>query len=485
MKKKITILIYPFCIICVLLLIASSCAKDEKISDPAVPVLTTIIVSNISQTTATSGGNVTSQGSSSVADRGICWSATQMPSISDTHTSDGSGTGSFSSNLSLLTTNTTYYVRAYATNSAGTGYGNQESFTTQQISGGTVTDIDGNLYHTITIGTQVWLVENLKTTRYNDGASIPLITESSAWGNLDTPGYCWYDNDAANKDTYGSLYNWFAVNNGNLAPAGWHVPTDAEWTMLTTFLGGESIAGGKLKETGWSHWRTPNAGATNESGFTALPAGHRDINGTFSAMDDDGYWWSVSEYGTTGKAWYRNMNYNYAGVVSVSSNKKNGHSVRCIKDSGGFTIGQNYGGGIIFYIDSTGQHGLISASSDQITGAAWGCYLTYIGGTSIEVGTGQANTTAIINGCTEPGIAARVCNDLELNGYSDWFLPSLYELEQMALEKSVIGGFTNENYISSSELDEYQNYGVNFANGQGYAYLKSNQTFYLRAVRTF
>jgi uncharacterized protein (TIGR02145 family) len=196
----------------------------------------------------------------------------------------------------------------------------------------TVTDIDGNVYHTVTIGTQVWLVENLKTTRCNDGTPIPLVTDIASWSNLDTLGYCWYNNDIANKNTYGALYNWFAVNTGKLAIAGWHIPTDAEWTTLTDYLGGEDGAGGKLKETGTTYWRSPNAGATNESGFTALPGGHRDVNGSFNAMGDDGYWWSSTIYGTTGKVWYRNMNYNYAGVLSVSNNKKNGHSVRCIRD---------------------------------------------------------------------------------------------------------------------------------------------------------
>jgi len=193
-------------------------------------------------------------------------------------------------------------------------------------------DNDGNNYTTVQIGTQVWMVENLKTIKYNDGTPIPLVTDSTAWSNLTTPGYCWYNNDTANKNAYGALYNWFTVNTGILAPTGWHVPTDAEWTTLTTYLGGESIAGGKLKETGLTHWRSPNAGATNESGFTALPGSHRDINGAFSAIGDDGYWWSVTEYGSTGKVWYRNMNYNYAGVVRVSNNKINGHSVRCVKD---------------------------------------------------------------------------------------------------------------------------------------------------------
>lgn len=196
----------------------------------------------------------------------------------------------------------------------------------------TATDIDGNVYHTVSIGTQVWMVENLKTTRYNDGASIPLVTDSADWSNRDSHGYCWYNNDAGNKNTFGALYNWFTVNSGKLAPTGWHMPTDAEWTTLTTYLGGEDVAGGKLKETGTTHWRTPNAGAGNETGFTALPAGHRDINGSYAVMGDDGLWWTQTEYSTTGKAWYRSMNYNFTGVLRVSNNKNNGHSVRCIKD---------------------------------------------------------------------------------------------------------------------------------------------------------
>ncbi len=208
----------------------------------------------------------------------------------------------------------------------------KKSDTTTPPSAITVTDIDGNVYNTVKIGTQTWLVENLKTTRYNDGAPIPLVTDSATWSTLTTPGYCWYDNDAANKNTYGALYNWFTVNTGKLAPDGCHVPTDDEWTTLTTYLGGENVAGGKLKETGTTHWRSPNAGATNESNFTALPGGIRNVNGSFKAIGDDGYWWSATEAGSTGKVWYRNMNYNNEGVVRVGNNKINGHSVRCIMD---------------------------------------------------------------------------------------------------------------------------------------------------------
>ena len=179
----------------------------------------------------------------------------QIQQSHNSKTTDGSGTGTFTSSITGLTAGTTYYVRAYATNSAGTGYGNDISFTTQQGGVGNVTDDDGNVYHSVTIGTQVWMVENLKTTKYNDGTSIPLVTDATDWHNLLTPGYCWNNNDEATyKATYGALYNWYTVNTGNLCPTGWHVPGDAEWTTLTTYLGGEDVAGGKLKEVGITHW---------------------------------------------------------------------------------------------------------------------------------------------------------------------------------------------------------------------------------------
>ena len=150
----------------------------------------------------------------------------------------------------------------------------------------TVTDIDGNVYHTVTIGTQTWMVENLKTTRYRNGEAIPNITDNASWAALITCAYCDYNNIPSNSITYGKLYNWYAVNDSrNIAPMGWHVSTDAEWTTLTTFLGGTSIAGGKLKENGTIHWNSPNVGATNETGFSALPGGYRLNSGFYGAGD--------------------------------------------------------------------------------------------------------------------------------------------------------------------------------------------------------
>lgn len=195
-----------------------------------------------------------------------------------------------------------------------------------------VTDIDGNIYTTVKIGTQEWMVENLKTTRYNDGSSIPLVTDFAAWGNLISPGYCWYNNDVSNKSSYGALYNWFSVNTGKLAPTGWHVPSNAEWTTLTNFLGGENGAGGKLKETGTTHWNAPNTGATNETGFTALPGGWRGDNGNFYNLNANAFLWSSTNYNTT-TAWWRILYYDYNMVYPYEDGSYVlGFSVRCIKD---------------------------------------------------------------------------------------------------------------------------------------------------------
>ena len=199
-------------------------------------------------------------------------------------------------------------------------------------SGTTVTDADGNIYQTVTIGTQEWLAENLKTTKYNNGTSIPLKTTNAEWSNLSTPAYCWYNNDQATfGNTYGALYNWYTVKTGNLCPTGWHVPSDAEWTTLTDYLGGLNVAGGKLKETGTTHWHEPNHGATNESGFTALPGGLRYDDGTFFSIEYGGNWWSSTEYSST-NAWDRSVDFSVPAVGRFDDDKKWGLSIRCLKD---------------------------------------------------------------------------------------------------------------------------------------------------------
>jgi uncharacterized protein (TIGR02145 family) len=195
-----------------------------------------------------------------------------------------------------------------------------------------VIDSDCNNYNVVIIGNQIWMAENLKTTKYNDGTPIPLITDNTAWGNLTTPGYCWYDNDQATYgDTYGALYNWYTVETGKLCPVGWHVPTHAEWTTLCDYLGGEYVAGGKLKEECYEHWNSPNEGATNETGFTALPGGHRFKDGTvFVHMGSSGYWWTTTEYFTY--VYYWAMSADESNLFHYDAYKEFGYSVRCLKD---------------------------------------------------------------------------------------------------------------------------------------------------------
>jgi uncharacterized protein (TIGR02145 family) len=196
----------------------------------------------------------------------------------------------------------------------------------------TVTDIDGNVYHTVTIGTQTWMVGNLKTTKYIDGTVIPNIKDATTWSNLTTPGVCTYNN-TSNTDsinTYGRLYNWYAVNTNKLCPTDWHVPSDIEWTNLTTYLGGTGVAGRALKEVGTTHWIAPNAGS-NITGFTALPAGFRRPNGTCIYIGYDGYWWSSTESDTQ-YAWDRFI-VNDLNLVEIGDEGKSfGFSVRCIKN---------------------------------------------------------------------------------------------------------------------------------------------------------
>ncbi len=294
------------------------------------PEVVTTGISLVTTTSAQSGGNVTSDGGTTVTARGVCWSTAENPTISDMHTTNGSGTGSFTSNISGLDPGTMYYVRAYATNMEGTTYGMEYSFVTLWDNS-PVSDYEGNVYSTVQIGEQIWMAENLKSARYNDGTQIPLVTDNTGWGNLTSPAYCWYNNDEATyKNTYGALYNWYAINTNKLCPSGWHVPTDVEWSKMTEYLG-EDVAGGKLKETGTTHWYSPNTGATNETGFNALPGGDRADNGIFDNLGYYGNWWSASQINTN-NAWYRNMHFNTSYVYRADASLKYGFSVRCIRD---------------------------------------------------------------------------------------------------------------------------------------------------------
>jgi uncharacterized protein (TIGR02145 family) len=228
--------------------------------------------------------------------------------------------------VSGLTPETVYHYRIKAINSSETFYGQDLTFRTHNIQ--TVSDINGNTYNTITIGSKVWMAENLKVTKFNDGQSIPLITDGTIWGELADPAYCWYDNDSVTyKNNYGALYNWFTVSTGRLCPVGWHVPNIQEWNNLTGYLG--QNAGGKLKEAGTDHWIPFDKYATDESGFSALPGGWRTDYDAFSGFGDMVYWWSSSEDNPL-SAWYLSILHNSA-TTSIMV-KEYGCSVRCIKD---------------------------------------------------------------------------------------------------------------------------------------------------------
>ena len=392
------------------------------------PTVTTTAPSNITSNNATLGGNVTSEGSSAVLERGVVYATTQNPTISNTKIASGSGTGAYSVNATNLTTNSIYYVRAYATNSHSTAYGNEVNFSTipsgvtpvaaftasstsinlgqtiqftDQSTGnptswswdfgdggtstiqnpsytytksgsynvslavnnstgsnsisktnfitvtdiigilfnpnltyGTVTDIDGNKYKTIQIGTKVWMAENLKVTKLNDGTAISFESSNNSWMTKVNPLYCWYNNDIENKNTYGALYNRHTVNTGKLCPIGWHVSTDSNWSTLTNNTGGDNNAAIKLKEAGNGHWSGASSNSTNSSGFTALPGGIRYENGAFSGLKDNGTWWCTNPENYAFSSWYRQMFYNANDIQKYGLNfsPQLGLSVRCVKD---------------------------------------------------------------------------------------------------------------------------------------------------------
>jgi uncharacterized protein (TIGR02145 family) len=254
-----------------------------------------------------------------------------------------------------LSPGTTYYVRAYATNSEGISYGDEESFTTKDTIP-TVSDIDGNIYGVVTIGFQTWMAENLRTTRYADESEIPLVEGTSSWDNLLTTdkAYCWYDNSVDNRDMYGGLYTWAAAMNGaassdanpsgvqGVCPDGWHLPSDDEWIQLEQYLGMEAAElyssnwrgtdqGGQLKEDGFAHWNSPNTEATNSSRFTALPGGSRTSSGIFDGLGKWVFYWSTT-VNTGSYAWIRFLNYDYGGVFRDDLDTRIGFSVRCAED---------------------------------------------------------------------------------------------------------------------------------------------------------
>ena len=315
-------------IITITILSVISCKKEDH---ALLPEVTTAELINDSEFSATGRGTVISDGGANVTERGICWSSNQMPTINDKFTIEGTGTGDFTSKLTELTQGTTYYARAYATNRKGTVYGETFSFVA-----GTITDVEGNIYNMVTIGTQIWMKENLKTIKYNDGTPIIPGKTNADWMGTD-PRYCWYNNDINKKQTVGALYKWYTINTGKLCPKGWHVPNSKEWETLVIYLGGFEIAGAKLKSsTGWIN-SINGTGANNSSGFTALQCGYRNNEGpeefymAWTHGSNYAYWWSTDVKDDKIAKGYYLFDGN-ATVGDIFLQKSYGLSVRCIKD---------------------------------------------------------------------------------------------------------------------------------------------------------
>jgi len=331
MRKKRRSLIYAL-IMGLSFVLSSSCViTDIKRDIKNIPVLTTVDVTQVTQTTAVSGGEIIDDGGSRVTTRGVCWSIDKTPTIRDDKTSRGTGIGSFTATIARLEPGTIYYVRAYATNRNGTGYGIVKSFTTASSS---VVDVDGNSYKIVTIGTQTWMAENLRTTRYRNGDVINDGTGAGVVSGEAAPKYWFvYDDDLNNVSTYGRLYTWYTVNDGrSICPEGWHVASDEEWAILRDYLGGKNVAGGILKESGTAHWTAPNTKATNEFGFTALPGGYRQINQAFARIGKFGYWWTSTEQ-SAHYGFLQSMSYDSDDLSGLRDFKPLGNSVRCIRDS--------------------------------------------------------------------------------------------------------------------------------------------------------
>jgi uncharacterized protein (TIGR02145 family) len=303
------------------------------------PTVSTTAVTAFTVNTAVAGGNVTDLGGGTLTAKGVCWSLSPSPSIADPKTDDGTTIGPFTSNLTGLVGNSTYYLRAYATNGAGTSYGSVLSFRTYAA-----IDADGNGYYSVTLGSQTWMTENLKTSRYRNNDLIGTTTADVS--GLPAPAYQWaYNNNENNVATYGRLYTWYAITDTReVCPLGWHVPTDAEWATLTSYLrsngysytpGSDDIGKSMAATSGWDAFGTPGTigndqASNNTSGFTALPGGFRDAYGAFTALGQDGHWRSTTE-STADNAWYYSLDYDFGTIYRNDFGKRNGYSVRCVK----------------------------------------------------------------------------------------------------------------------------------------------------------
>ena len=310
------------------------CVGDAAVvSSASAPTVSSGAASDLAETTATLNGTVDADGGDAVTATGFVWGTDAM--LSGASDASGSATsGAFTASLTGLTSGTTYYFSAYATNGEGTDYGDTLSFTTTPAAaaftcGTSAVTFDGHAYSTVVIGDQCWFAENLRTTQYADGSAIPEVTDASAWAATTDGARGAYNDDAGNLATYGYLYNWYAVDSAaGLCPTGWHVPTDAEWTTLTDGLEGVIVAGGAMKSSASD---TPSWDGTNTSGFSGLPGGNRSNEGYFAFVGTNGYWWSSTPSSSNA---VRRLLFSNSDVINrnVNVDRRVGYSVRCVRD---------------------------------------------------------------------------------------------------------------------------------------------------------
>jgi uncharacterized protein (TIGR02145 family) len=309
-----------------------------KTAQSKAPVLTTADLTGFTVNSVVTGGNVTDDGGVDVTARGVCWATTPTPTTANSKTNNGTGKGAFVSNVTGLAPGTVYYIRSYATNSAGTSYGSEIKFSTS------IADNEGNVYRTVAIGNQLWMSENLKSTRLNDNTPIPNVTDSLSWIALTTPGYSWYRNNPTLYDKYGVLYNWFTVATNNLCPSGWHVPTQLEYRTLEQTLGvpadstvvwgwrGKGVGTHMKSTTGWDSL----GNGDNQSGMNVLPGGYRAwANSQFRGVGSMTYFWTSTDDAINHKptvAWYRRIDATNSKIYNATTEKSGGKSVRCMKN---------------------------------------------------------------------------------------------------------------------------------------------------------